>query len=193
MRDKLIGLTLVIFVAALIYFFGSKFRAGHDHPPAPDVAAASITDAEAPKSVISTTVDADVDASIANVTDDDAGASSPACLAMQTASQPKLDEAQDAGWCVDLSLADLGCKTSPNGATWGIRIDDVTDLEADAAACPTGWLERVVHVAADKSGRPSCRLVLEAFGTDIVTTCTRPRRCTSSRSSTGTATAKTKR
>jgi hypothetical protein len=151
MRSKLIGLAFAAVVAALVWYVGVKVRQGREVHPTHSVAASATQDGG-----VDTGVSTDLDASIADASDDadaevEQSGLSAACLAMQTASQPRLDEAKDAGWCLDLSLADLGCKTSKNGATWGIRIDDVTDLEPDAASCPTGWLERVVHVAADGS------------------------------------------
>ena len=148
MRDKLIGLALVALVAGLIWYVGKRMREPHAVPAPPDGAAMPAvtshdaeTEASAP---------AELDAGIAPTSEAEPDLDASAtCLAMRTASQAKIDIASDAGWCVDQSTHELGCTTSPNGATWGIRIDDVTDLEPDASACPTGWLVRVVHDTAD--------------------------------------------
>jgi hypothetical protein len=144
MRDKLIGLLVVAVIVGIIWYLGAKLRAKPDAPSAFDAEVASvIVDARAVVPMDVEVADAGdvVDATVETV--------SEACRAMASASEQKIEIAKDAGWCVDMSLDELECKTSPNGATWGLRLDDVTDLEPDAAACPTGWLEPVVHVAAD--------------------------------------------
>lgn len=142
MRDKVIGMLVVLAVAALVVWVASKSR---EHPAERPAA----IDAQA----ASEPVDAGAieDAAIVDVTGEDATLDeSPACAAMRAASAKQVDEAKDAGFCLSW-YGELECKTEKNGATWGVRIDDVTDLEPDAAACPTGWLERVVHVAPDGS------------------------------------------
>ena len=147
MRDKLIGLAFVAVVAGLIWFIGSRMREHHVAPALADGAPApvAVADAEA-----DTSASAELDAgALANGEAEATPDASAACLAMRAASQRKIDDATDAGWCVDESTDELGCATSPNGATWGLRIDDVTDIEPDAAGCPTGWLVRVVHDTAD--------------------------------------------
>ena len=147
-RDKLVGLVIVVAVAGLIAYVGGKLRA--PRAPAVDAAtevhaigdAATVTDGAAP-------TDASVAEDADDAEDDATLAMSAACRALAAATRAKYDAARDAGYCIDSSVDDLACKTSSNGATWGLRADDVTDLEVDAAACPTGWLVRVVHVAAD--------------------------------------------
>ncbi len=70
---------------------------------------------------------------------------SGACKAMMDASQKKLDDAKSARACTPaFDKAQLECHTSSNGATWGLRVDDVVDLGAEP--CKTGWLVRLVHV-----------------------------------------------
>jgi hypothetical protein len=148
MRDKLIGLAVVVVVAGLIVYF-AKMRASHVEPPSADGAAVAtstraIGDAEADAGATDASIAAIVDAAA-----EDATLQSAACRALAEASKQKYEVARAAGWCINSSVDELGCETSSNGATWGLRVDDVTDLEEDAAACPTGWLVRVVHVAAD--------------------------------------------
>jgi hypothetical protein len=148
LRDRVISLIVVGVVVALVWVVGSKMR----EQPSRAADAALMRDAlvveDAARNPVAVQFDASVvvDASFA----EERGVSAP-CRAMETASQLRLDEAKSAGYCVDLSLSDVKCKTSANGATWGVRIDDVVDLDVDAASCPTGWLMHVVHVAADGS------------------------------------------
>ncbi len=150
MRDKLIGLSVVVLVAGLIWYV-AKLRAAHVEPHTTDGAVVMpppipnvIEDAASDAPMLDATVD---DGESADATDE----ASAACRALAEASQRRYEQAQDAGYCMNLFLEELKCKTSSKGATWGLRVDDVTDLEVDAAACPTGWLVRVVHVAADGS------------------------------------------
>ena len=64
---------------------------------------------------------------------------------MMDASQKKLDDAKAARACTpDFDKSQLQCRTSSNGATWGLRVDDVVDLGAEP--CKTGWLVRLVHL-----------------------------------------------
>jgi hypothetical protein len=150
MRDKLIGLAVVAVVALLIWYV-AKLRRRHEPSHATPSATHAVTRRAGPADAGPADLDAAIDDAALLDAADATLATSAACLAMQRASQAKIDEAKDAGYCINLSSDEAECKTSRNGASWGIRIDDVTDLEPDAASCPTGWLERVVHVAADGS------------------------------------------
>jgi hypothetical protein len=134
MRDKLIGLAVVIVVVGLIWYVG-KLRQTHVEPHGAD--GAVVAPSMVPYAIDDAALDVAplLDASIADG-QSDALEPSTACRSLGEASQRRYEQAQTAGYCVDFSLDELGCKTSSNGATWGLRVDDVTDLEADAAACP---------------------------------------------------------
>ena len=70
---------------------------------------------------------------------------SGACKTMLDASQKKLDDMKAARACTpEFDKSQLQCHTSSNGATWGLRVDDVVDLGAEP--CKTGWLVRLVHL-----------------------------------------------
>jgi len=70
---------------------------------------------------------------------------SGACKTLLDASQKKLDDAKSARACTpEFDKAQLQCHTASNGATWGLRVDDVVDLGAEP--CKTGWLVRLVHL-----------------------------------------------
>ncbi|HEY1957470.1 MAG TPA: VCBS repeat-containing protein [Polyangiaceae bacterium] len=144
MRDKFIGMVLVVAVAAIVWYVAAKRR---EHPESAAEPADAVASVE-PQDAASAEPTAIVDAGAAEP--DATLAESPTCAAMRAASQKYVAVAEDAGLCLD-GYGELECRTSKNGATWAIRIDDVTDLEADASACATGWLERVVHVAPDGS------------------------------------------
>ncbi len=144
-RDRMISLVVVGAVIGAIWYVGSKWRGG----------GSSTADADAPVASATASASASASASVQVPAPTDASASPPpvisgACRAMTDASKRKLDDAKTARACTpDLDKATLACRTSSNGATWGLRVDDVVDLSpsADASdACPTGWLVRLVHI-----------------------------------------------
>lgn len=150
-RDRLVSLVLVGGVIGGIWWAGTKLRGGD----AAGDAAADASSSEVSHPTASSSASAAVSANVASVVLD-ATASAPvvsgACRTMNDATAKKLDEAKKARPCTpDFDLSTLACRTSQNGATWGLRVDDVVDIGAAGAtdACATGWLVRLVHVDVD--------------------------------------------
>jgi hypothetical protein len=148
-RDRIVSLVLVGAVIGGIWWAGVKWRGGgvaddggvdssSDASPAASSSAVAMAEASAP----TPTPDASIEAAVV----------SGACHAMNVASTKKLDEAKKARACTpELDTSMLACRTSPNGATWGLRVDDVVDISAAGGgdACATGWLLRLVHLDVD--------------------------------------------
>ena len=152
-RDRVVSFAFVTAVVAAIWYGGAALR-GKEQPAidgatdARPVAALDASgDAAADHLEPATVVDA------APVMDAQATPISGVCRTLQDATTRKLEEASKARPCTPaVDRTGFGCSTSSNGATWGLRVDDVVALEdADAGECATGWLLRLVHVAVDGS------------------------------------------
>jgi hypothetical protein len=145
-RDRVIGALVVGGIIGGIWFFGSTLRScgeggksKADAGPAASISASASSSAS-PIASASASTSASTSALV-----DAAPPMSGACKAMLDASQKKLDDAKSARACTpEFDKTQLHCHTSSNGATWGLRVDDVVDLGADP--CKTGWLVRLVHL-----------------------------------------------
>jgi len=147
-RDRVISAVVVGGIIALIWIGGSKLRGEHEQDAAADAPSASAsTSASA-----TTTASATASATPAPLADAAPTAMSGACKTMGDASTKKLDDAKAARACTpNFDTSQLACHTSQNGATWGLRVDDVVDLGEEP--CKTGWLVRLVHI--DVNGNES--------------------------------------
>ncbi len=146
-RDRVVSAIVVGGIIALIWVGGSKLRGGASDASA-DSASTTTTASASPST--STSPVASTTASAVIV--DAAPPMSGACKAMADASARKLDDAKKARACTPaFDASELHCHTSSNGATWGLRVDDVVDLGEEP--CKTGWLVRLVHL--DVNGNES--------------------------------------
>jgi hypothetical protein len=145
-RDRVVSALVVGGIIGGIWFFGAKLRScGEGGETKSDAAPTASVSASASAST-STSATAVASASASTIAIVDAAPPmSGACKAMMDASQKKLDDAKSARACTpSFDTAQLECHTSSNGATWGLRVDDVVDLGAEP--CKTGWLVRLVHL-----------------------------------------------
>jgi hypothetical protein len=142
-RDRVISAVVVGGIIAMIWFAGSKLRACGEGGTAADANGdGPMTSASASTS---TSPSPSTSASASTTIVDAAPPMSGACKGLMDASQKKLDDAKSARACTpDFDKTQLRCHTSSNGATWGLRVDDVVDLGAEP--CKTGWLVRLVHL-----------------------------------------------
>ncbi len=148
-RDRVISAIVVGGIIAGIWIGGSKLRGGSGEADA-GLDAASPSASASTSASTSPSTSASASASAAPM--DAAPPISGACKAMADASARKLDDAKKARACTpDFDSSQLQCHTSSNGATWGLRVDDVVDLGEEP--CKTGWLVRLVHL--DVNGNES--------------------------------------
>jgi hypothetical protein len=149
-RDRVISAIVVGGIIALIWVGGSKLRG--DHASDAEAPSASTSASASPVTSTSASTSPVTSASASAGPVDAAPPISGACKAMADATTRKLDDAKKARACTPaFDTSELQCHTSSNGATWGLRVDDVVDLGEEP--CKTGWLVRLVHL--DVNGNES--------------------------------------
>jgi hypothetical protein len=149
-QDRIVSLVLVGAVIGGIWWAGYKWRGGGVAEGGADASAEASSEASSSSAVATADSSAPSPLPEASI---EAAAASGACRAMNTATTQKLDEAKKARACTpEFDTSMLACRTSPNGATWGLRVDDVVDISGASDGidtCATGWLVRLVHLDVD--------------------------------------------
>jgi hypothetical protein len=149
-RDRVISIVMVGGIIAVIWWGGSALRhvVGGGEGDAGDAGDGAVSESGSPQASASAAPSATSSAPVAIVDAAVAPSISGACRTMNAQSKKKLDDAKAARACTPtFDESSLACKTSSNGATWGLRVDDVIDLGSGSAGeCATGWLVRLVHL-----------------------------------------------